>query len=216
MYSRRMSEQPHGYNPSVVGDIAQLPQDFLGADPNLLAASANRMRSMADLQQGLHHLNDNFVLAATASYTRTWEQPDSIRHVNRGLALSQLLLEESSSDFLTQAEDYFINTVKLEPPDEVTKATGDLYKGAREQLEEARRCAVLSETWQLSPEEAAHNENNYRDQVDTVLASAGLSGYFESAVSGLNGVGLEEPTSTMDAKFGAAHFALAVGALNAR
>lgn len=211
-----MSEQSHGYNPSVVGDIAQLPQDFLGIDPNLIAASANHMRSMADLQQGRDHLNDNVVLAATASYTRTWEQTDSIRHVNRGLALSQLLLEESSSSFVAQAEDYFINTVKLEPPDEASKSLGDLYKGARRQLEEARRCAVLSETWQLSPEEAAHNEDDYRDQVDAVLASAGLSGYFELAVSGLNGVGLEEPTSLLDAKFGAAHFALAVGALNAR
>jgi hypothetical protein len=207
-----MSEQSHGYNPSVVGDIAQLPQDFLGVDPQLVAVSASQVRTMADLRQGLDHLNDNLVLATMASYTRTGEQPDSLRHVNRGMALTQLLLEESSPGFLTQADGYFNDTFKLEP----ANGASELYRRACDQLTEARRCAVLSEVWQLTPEEAAHNENTYQDQVDEVLNRAGLSGYFESAVSGLNGAGLEEPTSLPDAKFGAARFALVVGALNNR
>jgi hypothetical protein len=206
-----MSESSHGYNPATAGNIASLPHNFLGVDLQRLEVSANRQRSMADLRQGLEHLNDNFVVASVvANGCRQWEDPDALRHVNRGAALAQLLLEDGVPGFSPDSGGYIADLVDLNP-NPPANPSRDSFSAARNDLMETRRSAVLSETWRLSPEEAAYNENAYRGQLDEVLTKAGLSEHFESAVEGLTGAGLEEPTRPLDAKYGAALVALGVG-----
>jgi hypothetical protein len=197
------------------GDAVNLPQDFLGVAANRLAVSANRVRSMSDLQEGLRHLNDRFCVVdvVVSASERAWEDPEGIsgRHIRRGAALAQLLLDESVPGFAPNSDKFFDGLVDLDPQPNPAR---DTFRVAKDQLVEARRSDMMSERWGLGPEETAHNREAFDQRVEAVLGAAGLAGAFDIAVANLTGPGLEEPTNPIHAKYGAALVAVGVGVVD--
>ena len=193
-----------GLDPNTISNAANLPSDFLGINPTALEASANTDRSMAHLLHGRDSINSNSALAAVVVNGSRYESPDVARHVTRGAALTQILLADSMPSFALDIAD-------LADPDPQPNPRREALGAAAGELVAARQRAVLSETWRVTPEEAAQNEAELRNRVDEVLGKAGLSGHLEAAIQRLTGPGLEEPTRELDAKYGAALVALGTG-----
>jgi hypothetical protein len=197
-----------GLNHNASTNAANLPAGFLGVDTDRLEASAGWQRSMAELRVGLTHLNEkNIGVAGSVKSACSHEDSNTLRHVTRGAALTEILLVDSLLDFEQNSGEYVNNLVT----ETQANPKRDLFRRVRSDLIEARRNAVLSVTRGLDAGETAQNWSTYDSLVDEVLTSAGLGESFEIAVDNLTGNGLDESTHLPDAKYGAALVALGVG-----
>jgi hypothetical protein len=175
---------------SIDAAIQKLPENYHCIDQDRLAVVAPRQRSMSDLRWGQKGVNGHLALALRINSSLTGEGMPDIRHMNRGVALAYLLLRESTIE----------DSLNTGPFPEASNA-----------LRQARRGVLMGISRRFSPLEMGVQTDNYRTQVDAVLAKAGFAGKFPIAVNYLNGEGLEEPTDLMAAKYGAAIMAISTG-----
>jgi hypothetical protein len=179
-----------------------------------LQSSADKHRSMQDLKSGFERINADFMLAnAVVGITdKAWESHASVRHVNRGVATTFLLLEDSVPGFHDNSAESFYADINLDGPSLDKQQRQKQFQRTFKELEEARRQVTQGDTWDLSAAEQTYNENSLRTQIDKVLNEVQLLESVETAVKNLDGQELEEATDLDVAKYGAAGFVLRLAA----
>lgn len=199
--------EPHRYNQS------GLPANFLGIDQARLEVSASRTRSMADLQRGLGLMDRVFGISdiLVNAYEMPYENFTSGRHIRRGAALARLLLEESAPGLSLDLTSFQESLTRIIPKEDYAR---DRFSDVLNGLTFARQQAMTDEDDTTSAEDIEVYQAEFAAQTDSILEAAGFSNEFNIALGNLTGEGLEEPTLTAEARYGAALVATAFGLIN--
>lgn len=172
-----------------------LPTNIFGpVDGAALERATNQIHSMSDLEASVAGIS--WATAEMDSHALAGYNNETARHINRGIALVNLLLEQAAPGYhATDNTEEFANAL-LDGRDR--SADHETFVDASAALRVAYARAAGTEA-RLSDIQTSH------DAAYTVLDRAGIvPELFVRAVENLSGLGLETPTRLQEASFGAA------------
>jgi hypothetical protein len=182
---------PHS---TTTSEISALPANIFGPiDAAALEHAASRIRGMDDLQASVERMS--WAAAMMDSQILAGYDEETTRHINRGISLVNLLLEEVAPDYHRDNTQEFVNSMR------------DIHDRSAHSETFVSAGAALRVAYSLAATVGTRPSDiqTFHETATTVLDRAGIAPeLFAQAVHNLSGRGLEMPTRLQEASFGAA------------